>query len=368
MERLQIGEVIYKLRKEKGITQEQLANFIGVSTAAVSKWEGGASYPDITLLPDLATFFGITIDKLLNYNIELSKSEVMEIYSECEKSFSSRSLDDAIQLSKSYLSKHPGSYLLKFRIGYLFFIYAWKAVQEQEIKDMMAYSIKLFDDVANNCKDDELVEASLFQLGALYSNFEEYDIAIEVLNKIKKCKCDPEDILSSIYIKQGKAREARTLLQGKLYRNFHEISLTCIGLANSYEKEHDYERNERYHELAIDIKEVLSPQGDKVMALGNEYYHLGEACLRHGKIEKALDSFKTMLDHVKHNDINILGDFAEVWCFNELKRGEQKLSMNLYENLYKLFEQPVYESIRDNEEFKRIMAELRGIEKRYLTN
>lgn len=56
MEELLIGEVVYKLRKEKGITQEQLANFIGVSTAAVSKWESGTSYPDITLLPAIATF------------------------------------------------------------------------------------------------------------------------------------------------------------------------------------------------------------------------------------------------------------------------------------------------------------------------
>ncbi|EKN40768.1 putative DNA-binding protein [Clostridium botulinum CFSAN001627] len=56
MEKLSIGEVIYRLRKEKGITQEQLANFIGVSTAAVSKWESETSYPDITLLPVIAIF------------------------------------------------------------------------------------------------------------------------------------------------------------------------------------------------------------------------------------------------------------------------------------------------------------------------
>lgn len=57
MEKLLVGDVIYNLRKEKRITQEQLANFIGVSTAAVSKWESGISYPDITLLPVIATFF-----------------------------------------------------------------------------------------------------------------------------------------------------------------------------------------------------------------------------------------------------------------------------------------------------------------------
>lgn len=85
MEKLSIGEVIYRLRKEKGITQEQLANFIGVSTAAVSKWESETSYPDITLLPVIAIFFNVTIDTLLNFKIELSDEEVMALFSECEK-------------------------------------------------------------------------------------------------------------------------------------------------------------------------------------------------------------------------------------------------------------------------------------------
>lgn len=62
MEKLAIGDVIHKLRNDKGIIQEQLANFIGVSTAAVSKWESGISYPDIILLPIIAAFLNVSID------------------------------------------------------------------------------------------------------------------------------------------------------------------------------------------------------------------------------------------------------------------------------------------------------------------
>ncbi|CAM3025629.1 DNA-binding protein [Hathewaya histolytica] len=126
MDKLLIGEVIYRLRKEKGITQEQLANFIGVSTAAVSKWESGNSYPDITLLPVIATIFNVTIDMLLNFKIELSHEEVMKIYSECESIFSINNLEKAIEVSKSYVNRHPGSYYLKSRIGFLFNLYSWK--------------------------------------------------------------------------------------------------------------------------------------------------------------------------------------------------------------------------------------------------
>lgn len=60
--KLEIGKCIRNLRVQKGITQEDLANYLGVSYQAVSKWETEANIPDITLLPRLSIFFGVTID------------------------------------------------------------------------------------------------------------------------------------------------------------------------------------------------------------------------------------------------------------------------------------------------------------------
>lgn len=54
------------MRKEKGITQDELANYIGVSKASVSKWETGQSYPDIAFLPQLAAYFNISVDELID--------------------------------------------------------------------------------------------------------------------------------------------------------------------------------------------------------------------------------------------------------------------------------------------------------------
>ena len=65
-----IGENIKRLRLEKGITQEQLAEILNVSNAAVSKWERGGSFPDITLLFPLADYFGISVDELMRHNEE----------------------------------------------------------------------------------------------------------------------------------------------------------------------------------------------------------------------------------------------------------------------------------------------------------
>jgi len=65
MKEINLGRVIMRKRHERGVTQDELAFAMGVSKAAVSKWETGQSYPDITLLPQLAAFFNISTDELI---------------------------------------------------------------------------------------------------------------------------------------------------------------------------------------------------------------------------------------------------------------------------------------------------------------
>lgn len=64
------GQRFVRLRKEKGFTQEDIANKINISAQAVSKWENDISLPDIAILGDLADIFGISIDELLGRNVE----------------------------------------------------------------------------------------------------------------------------------------------------------------------------------------------------------------------------------------------------------------------------------------------------------
>ena len=66
--KLNFGENIRKLRIEHGLTQEELADFLGVSFQAVSKWERGDTVPDIYMLPTIAAFFGVTTDHLLCFD------------------------------------------------------------------------------------------------------------------------------------------------------------------------------------------------------------------------------------------------------------------------------------------------------------
>jgi len=101
---MQIGKKIKQLRVKQGLTQEQLANYLNVTFQAVSKWEQGLTSPDISLLPKLSTYFGITIDDLftLNSDAHLERIENMLMN---ERELSS---DDETYV-KNYLSGLIGS-------------------------------------------------------------------------------------------------------------------------------------------------------------------------------------------------------------------------------------------------------------------
>ena len=76
MTSIRINEQIAFLRKQKGLTQEDLANALGVTNQAVSKWESAQCCPDIQLLPSIAEFFDVSVDELLGYKSHESLSDI----------------------------------------------------------------------------------------------------------------------------------------------------------------------------------------------------------------------------------------------------------------------------------------------------
>lgn len=76
---MNMGEKIKQLRKRKGISQESLAQVLGVSCQAVSKWETGTTMPDIGLVPSIAAYFGVSTDELFCYNLLENEKKVSDI-------------------------------------------------------------------------------------------------------------------------------------------------------------------------------------------------------------------------------------------------------------------------------------------------
>ncbi|MBR0302350.1 MAG: helix-turn-helix transcriptional regulator [Clostridia bacterium] len=75
--KISIGENIKALRAKKGVTQEQLSEVLGVTCAAVSKWERGETFPDITLIFPIAYYFGVSVDELMGYNEGKVEEDIM---------------------------------------------------------------------------------------------------------------------------------------------------------------------------------------------------------------------------------------------------------------------------------------------------
>ncbi len=111
--KISIGENIKRLRKQKDITQEKLAEALNVSVVAVSKWERNESYPDITLLFPLAHYFKISVDELMGYNTEKIEQDILNTlkeYTSISKSYSNH------HLAKDFIAKAYKKYPNDFRI------------------------------------------------------------------------------------------------------------------------------------------------------------------------------------------------------------------------------------------------------------
>lgn len=105
---MKIGEKIKTLRKARSISQDSLANALGVTFQAVSKWETGITAPDVSLLPPLASFFGVSIDELFDYNVWENERIVDEI---CRRAYKRRYHDPvgAEEILREGLKQFPAN-------------------------------------------------------------------------------------------------------------------------------------------------------------------------------------------------------------------------------------------------------------------
>lgn len=109
---LNIGTNIKRLRLDRGMTQEQLAELLSVSTAAVSKWEAKNTYPDITLLFPIAEIFGVSVDELLGYDEEKARTDIDRILAEYKRLY----VDGRFKAAKKLIVEARKNYPHDYRI------------------------------------------------------------------------------------------------------------------------------------------------------------------------------------------------------------------------------------------------------------
>ena len=138
---LQIGKIIMQTRREKGMTQETLADMVGVSAAAVSKWETCASYPDITLLPPLARALGLSVDALLDFRRDPAREEQLAISSRLHQVFDDQGFDAGVRAVEAVLREYPHSGSIKLLAGALYYRYIAAALNRAEDTEQTASDI-----------------------------------------------------------------------------------------------------------------------------------------------------------------------------------------------------------------------------------
>lgn len=120
--KLNIGDTIKRLRKERDITQEEFAEVLGVSCQSVSRWENDSCYPDIELIPTIAEFFGISTDRLMGIDETKEKEAVNKYLDEFQIAISKGNIDECITIARKGVAEFPNNYVLLDKLMYALFV------------------------------------------------------------------------------------------------------------------------------------------------------------------------------------------------------------------------------------------------------
>lgn len=152
MDFLNFAENLVNLRHEKGVTQEALADFVGVTKASVSKWETKQSLPDVLLLPQLAVYFGISVDALLGYEPQLSREQIRRLYRELAEDFAVRPFDEVMEKSRGLVHKYYACHKFLFQICVLWLNHCMLAGPDRQT-EILEELAQLCAHIINDCKD-----------------------------------------------------------------------------------------------------------------------------------------------------------------------------------------------------------------------
>lgn len=209
---LLIGENIKRMRRERNLTQEEMAAHLGISFQSVSKWERGDGYPDITMLPSLANYFDVSIDELIGMS-EAAKSEKLDEINVLWADNNKKGLHrDNVILMKQSLKMFPNNALLLVQLSTsLEKLNGTEAEKAEYLKE----SIAVQEQIIRYGEDSEVRSATLYNICFAYWKNGEYGKALEQAKKLPNLYKSRENAL--VYFLEGEekhqiAKEALTPL------------------------------------------------------------------------------------------------------------------------------------------------------------
>ncbi len=226
---MKINQIIKEKRKELELTQEQIADFLGVSASAVNKWEKGSSYPDITILPSLARLLKVDLNTLLSFQEDLTEKEIGDITNETINNIKEYGFDTGFELAMQKIQEYPNCdrliVLLTLTLEGSLFLFGIdnKECYEERIE-------KLYER-ATKSEDPEVRNQAISMLISKFTNREEYEKAESLLRNLPDTvSFDKKAKKANILMKQHKYSEAAQIMEEKLLIAVSEVHSTLLKL------------------------------------------------------------------------------------------------------------------------------------------
>lgn len=293
---LNIGKKIAEFRKVKAASQEQLADFAGVSVAAVSKWETGSSYPDITLLPAIAEFFGVSIDVLMGYAVTANDFE--EVRRRANAYDGTGDFGAGIPFIEKALKKYPDDFNMTLALAGL--------KLGKGTSSVPANKVCVLESIALYQKSKALIppgSGSGFnwidhQIAFAYGSIGEYGTAINILTKAGEERYALD--IAGFMKKQGRFDEAKERLQKKLWDTVFTFAANTLWLAECFEREGDKASALSLYELNAEFTRHFT-RSDKScycdLMCGWNFSDLAKQYQKAGSADKALEALKIATKH-----------------------------------------------------------------------
>lgn len=315
---LNIGGRIKFLRKRDGITQEALANAVGVSCQAVSRWELSTAYPDIEIIPSIANYFGISIDELFGYECTRDK-KVDEIIARVSAyGIKARSddkwIDECISVLRNGLSEFPQNEKLMIVLAETLSEAGWRTFGERNYYDDEGFirldcgshrkneywseSVKICESlVSSSCGSDIFVRAIRI-LVLLYRNFGEFEKAAAYANRMPALENSKEILLAD----SADGKDKAAYIGKALLKTASEFSRLLIqGLAAN---KNNYETNMPVEQIngLISLFHLICSDGffgEYNGRLIQLYLYLSRLQWEQGYTDEAFTSLDKALEHAR---------------------------------------------------------------------
>lgn len=173
---MSIGTNIKKLRRERDITQEQLAELLHLTPSAISQWETDRVLPDIAYLPKLANIFRVSADVILGIDVEAKDARIEEIYKEVRELWCTGQRDEAERRCREGLAEFPDAYILMEELAFNLSYSNDRTVQEE--------SIALFERIRAGSNDEIAKNFAVGNLCSLYMAVGKPDAAKQLAESV----------------------------------------------------------------------------------------------------------------------------------------------------------------------------------------